>query len=379
MFWLIVFAACALAIAYVLAGYPLLLALQARFRARPVLKRFESRSVSIVIAVHNGEMFLRNKLRYVLALRYPRELLQILVVSDGSTDATDAIAAEFASEGVALLRIPRAGKPAALNAGIHQATGEILVLTDVRQELEPESVERLVACFADPAVGVASGELLIRKGGLREEADIGLYWRFESWIRNQLSALDSMFGATGPFYAIRRSVAVTIPEDVLLDDVYLPLSAFFCGFRLIVEPRARAIDYPTTLDTEFRRKVRTLAGNYQIIGHFPALLGPANRMWLHFLSYKVGRLLLPYALIGLAVASFGLSRPWAIAAVAAQAAGYGLAALDPWIPASWILKRLSSPARTFVVMMLAAVCAVQVFFVSPRKLWKPTTIPSLKL
>lgn len=379
MVWLILFAACALAIAYVLAGYPLLLGLLARYRARPVQKRLEPRTVSIIIAVHNGEMFLRNKLRSVLALRYPRELMQILVVSDGSTDATEAIAAEFAGQGVGLLRNPRAGKPAALNAGIRQATGEILVLTDVRQELEPESVERLVACFADPVVGVVSGELLIRQGALHEEANIGLYWRFESWIRKQLSALDSMFGATGPFYAMRRSLAVPIPGDVLLDDVYLPLAAFFRGFRLIVEPAARAIDYPTTLDTEFRRKVRTLAGNYQIIGHFPALLGPANRMWLHFVSYKLGRLLLPFALIGLAVASFGLPRPWALAALGAQLAGYGLAALDSWIPAGWLLKRLSSPARTFVVMMLAALCAVQVFFVPPRKLWKPTTIPSVKL
>ena len=378
MFWLILFAACALAILYVLAGYPLLLALLARYRARPVQKRLEPKSISIIIAVHNGEMFLRNKLRSVLGLRYPRELMQILVVSDGSTDATDAIAAEFAGEGVDLLRVPRAGKPAALNAGIRQAAGEILVLTDVRQELEPESVERLVACFADPAVGVVSGELLIRRGALHEEANIGLYWRFESWMRKQLSALDSMFGATGPFYAMRRSLAVTIPEDALLDDVYLPLSAFFRGFRLIVEPQARAIDYPTTLDTEFRRKVRTLAGNYQIVGYFPALLGPANRMWLHFVSYKLGRLLLPYALIGLAVGSFGLRPPWVFLALGAQLAGYGLAALDPWIPAGWLLKRVSSPARTFVVMMLAATCAVQVFFVPPRKLWKPTTIPSVK-
>ncbi|MGH9696334.1 MAG: glycosyltransferase, partial [Bryobacteraceae bacterium] len=237
--------ACALAILYVLAGYPLLLALLARYRARPVLKRFEPGSISVIIAVHNGEIFLRNKLRSVLALRYPRELMQILVVSDGSTDATDTVAAEFAGDGVDLLRIPRAGKPAALNAGIRQATGEILVLTDVRQELEPESVERLVACFADPAVGVVSGELLIRRGALHEDANIGLYWRFESWMRKQLSALDSMFGATGPFYAMRRSLAVTIPEDALLDDVYLPLSAFFRGFRLIVEPQARASDYPT--------------------------------------------------------------------------------------------------------------------------------------
>lgn len=376
--WPILFLICALAIAYILLGYPLLLWLLARHRVKPVQKRFEPQTVSVLIAVHNGELFVRKKLLSVLALEYPRELLQILVISDGSTDSTDASVAEFAGQGVDLLRIQRAGKPAALNAGIQQATGEILLLTDVRQELEPDSLHYLVECFADPEVGVVSGELLIRKGGLHEEVDIGLYWRFESWIRNQLSALDSMFGATGPFYSIRRSLAVPIPEDVLLDDVYLPLTAFFRGFRLIVEPRARAIDYPTTRDTEFKRKVRTLAGNYQIIGYFPGLLGPANRMWLHFVSYKLGRLLLPYALIGLAVSSFGLPKPWTILAIAVQLAGYGLAVLDPWIPTGWFLKRLSSPARTFGTMMIAAICAIQIFFVPPRKLWKPTTITSLK-
>src|SRR5260370_1196685 len=119
-----------------------------------------------------------------------------------------------------------------------------------------------------------------------------------------------MFGATGPFYAIRRELAVPIPPDVLLDDVYLPLAPFFRGYRLVVEESARAFDYPTTLETEFRRKVRTLAGVYQLIRIYPRLLLPGNRMWFHFMSYKVGRLLLPHALILIAACSFFLPHPW---------------------------------------------------------------------
>ena len=95
-------------------------------------------------------------------------------------------------------------------------------------------------------MGAVSGELIIRKGASHDEADIGLYWRYETWIRNRLSDIDSIFGATGPFYALRRELAVPIPPDQLLDDMYLPLAAFFRGYRLIVEPRARAFDYPTS-------------------------------------------------------------------------------------------------------------------------------------
>jgi cellulose synthase/poly-beta-1,6-N-acetylglucosamine synthase-like glycosyltransferase len=279
----------------------------------------------------------------------------------------------FASSGVRLLKVPRGGKPAALNASIREAKGEILFLTDVRQTLDPGSLQRLVDCFADPSVGAVSGELIIRSGVSQDQADIGLYWRYESWIRDRLSALDSMFGATGPFYAIRRELAVVIPPETLLDDVYLPLAAFFRGYRLIVETRARAYDYPTSLETEFGRKVRTLAGNYQILVAYPALLGVRNRMLFHFVSYKLGRLLLPWLLLLIAVTSCFLPAPWRIPTMVAQLAFYALAAMDRLIPAGSLLKKLSSPAHTFAVMMVAAVLALSVFFVPPQSLWKVTS------
>lgn len=361
------------ALTYVIAGYPLLLGFLARRRARPVLRAPYFPAVTVIVPVYNGESFLEAKLRSILQLEYPRELLQVIVASDGSTDQTEDIARTFSSEGVELISLPRGGKPAALNAAIPRAKGEILLLTDVRQTLAPDSLGLLTACFADPSVGVVSGELIIRNADTQAGADIGLYWRIESRIRDRLGAIDSIFGATGPFYAMRRSLAVPIPEDILLDDMYLPLSAFFRGYRLIQESRARAYDYPTSLTTEFRRKVRTLGGNYQILRAYPALLGPQNRMWFHFLSYKFGRLLLPWLLLLTAVLSFGLAEPWRTPIIAAQACFYLVAALDPAIPARSLLKRVSSPARTFVVMMIAAVQGLSVFFVPARSLWEVTS------
>jgi len=372
MIWLALFFASAAFILYVAIGYPLVLGALAKVHARPIRKDGQPKTVSVIIAVHNGARFIRDKLDSVLALDYPPELMDILIVSDESTDQTDDIVREYAPRGVQLMRVPKGGKPAALNAAIPRVTGEILFLTDVRQTLEPASLRRLVACFGDPEVGVTSGELLIREGESQDASDVGLYWRYESWIRNRLSRIDSMFGSTGPFYTMRRELAVEMPPDILLDDMYLPMAAFFRGYRLVVEDSARAYDYPTTRDTEFRRKVRTLAGNYQMIRLFPRLLGPRNRMCFHYLSYKVGRLLMPYALLVLALASFFLPAPWALIAVCAQALFYLLAAADPLVPQGFALKRLTSPVNTFVTMMIAAVRAVSVFFVPPRSLWKVT-------
>jgi glycosyltransferase involved in cell wall biosynthesis len=357
----------------VLAGYPLVLRGLALRRPRPVRRQPIEPTVSLIIAVYNGERFLEAKLQSVLALEYAAGQLEIIVASDGSTDRTEEIAQRFAAQRVSLLRLPRGGKPAALNAAIAKARGEILVLTDVRQPLEPPSVARLVENFADPNVGVASGELLIGAGVRQEEADIGLYWRFETWMRESLSSVDSMFGATGPFYAIRRALAVPIPEDALLDDVYLPLAAYFQGYRLVMDSRARAYDIPTSLETEFRRKIRTLAGNYQILRAYPALLGPGNRMWFHFVSYKFGRLLLPWLLLILAAASFGLPAPWRGVVMAGQALFYGLALADAWILKPRLLKKLSSSAHTFLVMMIATLGGLSVFFIPPRTLWKVTS------
>jgi cellulose synthase/poly-beta-1,6-N-acetylglucosamine synthase-like glycosyltransferase len=361
-------------LAYILFGYPLLLGALSRSLRRPVRKSRQQPSVSAIIAVYNGERFIADKLRSVLGLEYPGDKIEVLVASDGSSDRTDEIVGEFESQGVRLLRLPRGGKCAALNAAIAQASGEILLLTDVRQTLAPASLQLLVDCFADPAVGVVSGELVIRSGAGLQEANAGLYWRYEFWIRKQLSGIDSIFGASGSIYAMRRSLAVPLPADMLLDDVYLPLAAFFRGYRLIVEPAAQAFDFPTALETEFRRKVRTLAGNYQILAAYPALLGPRNRMWVHFVSYKLGRLLLPYLLAGLLISSFWLPGRWARVSLLAQALFYGLAALDGFIPKNSALKKISAPVRTFVVLILAAACATVILFVPPRTLWKETKI-----
>ena len=355
---------------YTVAGYPLLLGWLAR-RPRPVKKEFTPRRVSVVLPVRNGERWIARKLDSLAALDYPAGYMETLVISDGSTDATDRIVGEYRGlAGLRLLRVPPGGKARALNRALEEASGEILFLTDVRQELSRDSLRNLVACFADPQVGAVSGELVIRQGQTSAEANVGLYWRYEKWIRTRLSWLDSVIGATGCIYAMRRELARPLPPDTLADDMYLPLAAFFRGYRVILDTTAKAFDDPTGLETEFRRKVRTLAGVYQIAGFYPALLGPGNRMWFHFVSHKLARLVMPWALIVIAAASLGLPEGWRAAAIACQAAFYGLALLDGIVPESSPLKRATSPARTFVVLMAASLCAVAILFVPPSKLWK---------
>jgi poly-beta-1,6-N-acetyl-D-glucosamine synthase len=373
---MLLFCVCAGLVGYLLLGYPLTLAFLARRFRQPVKHGTELRSISFIIPVHNGARFLRRKLESILAIDYPRHLIEILVVSDGSTDATKEIATEFASDGVQLLLIPRSGKAAALNSAVPRVSGEILVLTDVRQDLDPQSLRCLTAPFHDECVGVVSGELILRSGTTPGEADVGIYWKYESWIRRNLSALDSMFGATGPFYAIRRELFQPIPEDILLDDVYLPMTAFFRGYRLIVESRALAYDYPMTRQREFDRKVRTLGGNYQLLFRMPRLLTPHNRLLWHFLSYKVGRLLLPWLVILTFATSLTLPLPWNAILVGGQLIFYLLALVDSNVPQRSPLKRLSSPARTFVVLMAATIKGLKVLFVPPRALWKVTDIAS---
>ena len=363
---------------WVVAGWPLWLKWRAVNWPRPFKTGGEPLSISMVICVRNGELHLRRKLESVFALDYPRQLIEIVVVSDGSTDGTDAIAGEFAGQGVKLLRVPFGGKPAALNAALKVISGEILLITDVRQVMERQSVRKLIAGFADPEVGVISGELTIMDSARNEEVNIGSYRQFENWIRRQLTLVDSMLGATGCFYAIRRSLARPLPPETLLDDVYIPLGAFFEGYRLVAEPNARVFDYPTSLSTEFQRKVRTLAGNYQLLKFYPQLLGPKNRMWADFVSYKLGRLLLPFFLIALFFSSFWLPPVWREVFVGLQLAGYGLAAIDGWLPEGMAIKKITALARTIGVMMLAALCAISVLFVPAQRLWMPTQMPVKK-
>ena len=353
---------------YVLAGYPLLLAILSR-RPRPVRSAPMEPSVTVLLPVYNGERWIAQKIRTLMALDYPRAKLQVVILSDGSTDGTVELARRFTDQGIEIVDLPHGGKAAALNAGLKLARGEVLFLTDVRQPLDPQCLRHLTACLADPEVGAASGELVILKGENLEQANVGLYWKYEKWLRKRMSAIDSFLGATGAIYAIRRNLAASLPPGTLLDDVYLPLLAFFQGFRVVFEPKALAYDYPTSLNTEFRRKVRTQGGVYQLMRFFPALLGPRNRMWLHFVSHKLGRLWLPYALIAMAVSSFWLPAPWRHAALLLQGCFYALALSDRFVSERTFLKKLTSPAWTFTVLMTAALCGTTILFRGGGSLW----------
>jgi biofilm PGA synthesis N-glycosyltransferase PgaC len=361
---------------YLIMGYPLILSRWRRF-GPPIQKDLDFRAtVSVVLAVYNGEEFLARKLDNLLALDYPSDLLDVVVVSDGSTDATDSIASSYAHRKVRLVRVPRAGKAAALNAAISNATGDILFFVDVRQVLDPQALRHLVASFADPTVGAATGELrFVHSDRVGEAADIDLYWRYEIWARQRHSRIDSIFSTTGCIYAMRRSLARPIPPDTLVDDGVIPLQAFFRGYRVVIDTEALAFDYGVITGGEFRRKLRTLAGVWQIWARLPRLFTSANRMRLHFLPHKFGRVALPWLILVGLIAAIRLpggavrSTLLALALVVLV-----LAALDPLLPKKFALRRISSPARSFVVLNAAALLSVIVFFVPPERLWKPTRV-----
>lgn len=369
-----VFVASIAFILYVLIGYPLLLAVYARLFSRPIRKEFQPRPLSIIIPVRNGARWVEGKVRSLLASNYPADLMDVLIVSDGSTDGTNELVLRYPDERVRLLALPPGGKAIAVSRAFEQVKGEFIVLSDVRQEFDPEAIPLLVSCFADPSVGVVTGELVIREGLSQEEFNTGLYWKYEKWIRRNLNRIDAMLGATGSIYAIRRGFAVPIPPDILLDDVYLPFAAVFRGSRIYFEDRAKAYDLPTALKSEFWRKVRTQAGVYQILFRFPALLWPGNRRFVHFLSHKFGRLLLPFAMIAAFVSSFALPDPWRLLVILAQLSFYGLALLDPVVPEKNPLKRFSAVIRAFVVLVAAALCALAVFILPAQRLWKETKV-----
>ena len=352
--------------------YPFLLWLLARAGARPVHKHFEPRTVSIVLPVFNGEQWIGPKLASIAALNYPKECLQVLVVSDGSTDGTESAAHRY--PGVQVIRIPKSGKAAAVNHGLAASTGEIVFFTDARQRLDPNCVREMVACFADDDIGGVCGELIILAGETLEEASVGLYWKIEKWMRHQLSAIGSLLVVTGCLYTVRRRLAEPLPVGALCDDIYMPQSLLRKGYRVIFEPAARAYDYPTERSMEFQRKMRTLAGLYQYIGAYGF-----GSQWFHFFSYKVTRLLLPHMLILVAITSVLLPLPIALVAVALQVFFYSLAALDGFVPEKSFLKRFSATAHTFCMLMTASLCAVSVLFVPSQTLWKTTQVKSPKL
>jgi cellulose synthase/poly-beta-1,6-N-acetylglucosamine synthase-like glycosyltransferase len=373
--WLMLAAGAAIAL-YILIGYPILLRI-VRFKPGPAVRKDLSYSptVTAIVAVYNGAAQIRAKLETLRALDYPKQLLNVIVVSDGSTDATEAIVKEYADRGVQLIAAPHRGKATALNLAFEQATGDLLFFTDVRQPLDPMALRHLAANFADPTVGAVTGEMRLLKGEAGEQADMDLYWRYEIWAREQQSRIDSIFNTTGCIYAMRRSLANPLPPDTLSDDAALPLLAFFKGYRVIFDPAAIAVDYPAMAGTEFRRRFRNLAGLWQTFVRYPQLFGSRDRMRLHFLSHKFGRLALPWALLMIVAGTLLLPSPslrWGLAG--AETLLLLLAAVDQFLPKGFPLKRASSPARTFLAMNAASLAGIAVFFIEPTRLWRPTKV-----
>jgi len=376
MFAALLLIAAALLSLYILVGYPLVLRSWRRFG--PAIRKdmqFQT-TVSVLLAVYNGEAFIARKLENLLALDYPAHLLDIIVVCDGSTDSTDSIVTSYADRNVRLVRVAHAGKAAALNAAMQHATGELLLFVDVRQTFDSQALRHLVANFADPTVGAVTGELrFVHSDQFGEAVDIDVYWRYEIWARQRHSQIDSIFNTTGCIYALRRSLATPIPSDTLVDDALIPLRAFFAGYRVVIDTEAVAFDYGVVKGGEFRRKIRTLGGVWQTWARMPELFTSRNRMRMHFLPHKFGRLALPWLiLIGLGAAYSLPAGPVRTVFLALALAVLLLAALDRMLPKNFSLRRVSSPACSFVVFNAASLLSVLVFVLPPERLWKPTRI-----
>ena len=366
-------------VGYSYLGYPVWLWLRSCWSPRPVRRGFvESPSapaVSAVMVVRNEEAVVARKIENLLTLDYPQKQLEVVVVSDGSNDRTPAILAGYARDSrVRMLTKPKSqGKAAGLNEAIKLATGEVLLFTDARQQIESGALRLLIENFADPDVGAASGELMLGDPTSGETGKgMGLYWRIEKRIRELESASGSVVGATGAIYCARRSLLVTspLPEGTILDDVLLPMQIVRQGSRVIFDSRARAWDSPDLGEgREFSRKVRTLSGNYQLLQLAPWLLSSQNAIRFEFVSHKLSRLVAPFALLALLIASMFLPQPVYRAALWMQLAFYALSLVALADVKIGPLSRIADPARTFVVLNSAALIAFINFVTGRKAVW----------
>ncbi|HKG12117.1 MAG TPA: glycosyltransferase family 2 protein [Pyrinomonadaceae bacterium] len=286
IFWLSV-AACV----YVYFGYPLLLLAAGALRPRPVRKAAYEPSVSVVIAAHNEERQIAAKLENTLALDYPRELLEVIVASDGSTDSTEEIVARYEGGGVKLLPLARCGKMRALNQAVARAAGGVVVLTDANAELEPGALKELLSPFADASVGGVCGNQKYRRAGAGDSAGEGenLYWTYDKWVKQLETRVGSTVAADGSIYALRRELYVPIEDGAQADDFAVSARVVTVGrARLVYEPAAVSYEpTPAKSDTEFRRKVRVANHCMRAILNLEGGLNPfrtglyAVEMWSH--------------------------------------------------------------------------------------------------
>jgi cellulose synthase/poly-beta-1,6-N-acetylglucosamine synthase-like glycosyltransferase len=307
-------------------GYPLGIAALARLRPKPVRAADIVPTVSVVVAAHDEEAVIGERVANLLGLDYPRERLEILVASDGSEDRTDQIVDDIAAGDtrVRLVRTPRGGKIAALNTAVRDASGEVLAFTDANTRWAADALSRLVRPLADDEVGYVCGQLRLEdSGGTNRDLT---YWAYELWLRAQESAVGSVTGGNGAIYAVRRADWV---EQTFGHDLGLPNEAVRRGRRAIYEPDALAVERQARdLRDEYGRKVRMLRGAWRHVfeGHMLRDVDPLYRV--QFVSHRLLRYCIGGFHLAALVSSARLARrdPLHRAALAAQLVWLGLAA-----------------------------------------------------
>jgi poly-beta-1,6-N-acetyl-D-glucosamine synthase len=363
----------ALLIFYTYLGYAGWLWIVSRIHPKPLRRGAYLPFVSVVMIARDEENTLPNKLQNLTALGYPRDRLEFVIVSDGSSDSTERILCDAQKDlrYHALTFSEGKGKACRLNSAIQMAKGEIVLFVDARQEIERDALRILMEDFAEDSVGCVSGELMLGDAASGEtEKGMGIYWRIEKKIRELESASGSVVGATGALYAARRSLLLPIPADTILDDVLLPLMIARQGARVAFNPRARAWDRPDLgAGREFSRKVRTLTGNYQLLQIAPWLLRTENPLRFRFISHKLLRLMVPFALATTLLTSLAVPQPFYRAAFVCQLIFYalGLFALIDMRPGP--LARVANAVFTLIVLNTAALVAFSNFVTGRKQVW----------
>lgn len=298
---LIIFWVSAFVLVYTYLGYPVLIAVLARLRNRRNYIRQKSNlpKVSLIIAAHNEEKVIGQKIQNSLNLDYPEDLLAIIVVSDGSTDQTNQIVNQFISNPrINFINYqPRMGKAHALNIGVENSKSEIIAFSDANIWYEANSIKMLIRNFSDPSVGCVCGKVLLKKPeGSSEPLGEGAYMKYERFIHQNESRFHTMIGTDGAMYAIRRQLFRPLPEDAVADDFIVAMLVLEEHYRIIYEPEAVGYEEAaSSVGQEFKRKVRIIAGGFQAIGALKNVLNPRTNtvVFLQFISHKFLRWVAP--------------------------------------------------------------------------------------
>jgi cellulose synthase/poly-beta-1,6-N-acetylglucosamine synthase-like glycosyltransferase len=324
-------------VVYAYAGYGACVALLARLRPRPPRAGDITPIVSFIIPCHNEAGWIAEKLENTLALDYPSENLEILVVADGCDDGTETLVERFADRGVRCLVQPvRAGKEAAMQFAAREARGDVLLFTDANARLNMGALRAMTRWFADPDVGCVAGEKrVVTATSSGKQSGEGAYWRYESMLKRLDSQVGSTMGGTGELIAIRADLMSVREADNIIEDFVLSMRVVEAGYRVVYEPSAIAEEEePAQIENQFERRARIAAGGFQAMMRLAPLLDPRRgTVWWQYVSHRVLRWALVPFLLPLVVIINGVlarGRPLYQATFAAQVAFYAAAAVGWW-------------------------------------------------